>query len=134
MAANDCRPDAAVLLQARAHSAASGAAPTISRNQGGPGAHDLHLENFDISNGGAELIEASPHAGSRLTAPASPAPLAWSRQQHSTCQSCMLFVPGRLLLRQHSSSRWGIGGVGQGCGSSVDCTVVCMYQSWYLWR
>ena len=48
------------VLQARARAAVSGNAPTIKRNQGGPGAHDIHMENFDVSNGGAELIEARP--------------------------------------------------------------------------
>ena len=46
--------------QARARTAISGAAPTIKRNQGGARPHDLHMENFDISNGGAELIEVAP--------------------------------------------------------------------------
>ncbi|KAK9804716.1 hypothetical protein WJX72_001738 [[Myrmecia] bisecta] len=43
--------------QARAESATAGAAPVIARNKGSGGSKDLHLENFSVSNGGADLIE-----------------------------------------------------------------------------
>lgn len=46
-----------VFAQARAASAIAAAAPVIVRTTGGQGAKDLHLENFSVSNGGAELIE-----------------------------------------------------------------------------
>lgn len=35
----------------------AGAAPQVMRNKGSIGSKDLHLENFSVSNGGAELIE-----------------------------------------------------------------------------
>lgn len=37
----------------------AGAAPQVMRNKGSLGSKDLHLENFSVSNGGAELIEVS---------------------------------------------------------------------------
>ncbi|KAK9806400.1 hypothetical protein WJX73_002265 [Symbiochloris irregularis] len=43
--------------QARAIEVTDGALPSIVRNAGGGGSPDLHLENFSVSNGGAELIE-----------------------------------------------------------------------------
>ena len=39
----------------------AGAAPQVMRNKGSIGSKDLHLENFSVSNGGAELIEVSRH-------------------------------------------------------------------------
>ena len=39
----------------------AGAAPQVMRNKGSIGSKDLHLENFSVSNGGAELIEVSSH-------------------------------------------------------------------------
>ncbi|KAK9827792.1 hypothetical protein WJX74_002330 [Apatococcus lobatus] len=43
--------------QARAAKASAGSRPVIVRNAGGGGSKDLQLENFSVSNGGAELIE-----------------------------------------------------------------------------
>lgn len=39
----------------------AGAAPQVMRGKGSIGSKDLHLENFSVSNGGAELIEVSSH-------------------------------------------------------------------------
>lgn len=46
-------------LQAEAKAREAGANPVIVRNQGSLGARDLHLENFSVSNGGKDLIQAS---------------------------------------------------------------------------
>jgi hypothetical protein len=46
------------VLQAQAAEATAGAVPVIVRNTGGGGSRDVHLENFSVSNGGQELIEA----------------------------------------------------------------------------
>mmetsp|Transcript_18986 Transcript_18986/g.32470 ORF Transcript_18986/g.32470 Transcript_18986/m.32470 type:complete len:755 (+) Transcript_18986:110-2374(+) len=44
--------------QSKADAAVKGSIPTIVRNNnGGGGARDLHLDNFNVSNGGKELIE-----------------------------------------------------------------------------
>ena len=53
MPQNSCLSD----LQARAAKASAGSRPVIVRNAGGGGSKDLQLENFSVSNGGAELIE-----------------------------------------------------------------------------
>lgn len=45
-------------VQAEAAARAAGANPVIVRNQGSLGARDLHLENFSVSNGGKDLIQA----------------------------------------------------------------------------
>lgn len=43
--------------QAQAAERAAGATPTIIRNSGGGGSRDVHLENFNLSNGGQDLLE-----------------------------------------------------------------------------
>ncbi|KAL4424205.1 hypothetical protein ABPG75_001506 [Micractinium tetrahymenae] len=43
--------------QAEARRALAGMKVEVVRNAGGPAVRDVHLENFSISNGGAELIE-----------------------------------------------------------------------------
>ncbi|KAL4853778.1 ABC transporter F family member 3 [Chlorella vulgaris] len=43
--------------QAEATKALNGMKVQVVRNTGGPAVRDLHLENFSVSNGGAELIE-----------------------------------------------------------------------------
>lgn len=40
------------VMQAAAYKALKGAVPVIVRDVGGGGARDLHLDNFNVSNGG----------------------------------------------------------------------------------
>ena len=53
-------------MQARAAKASAGSRPVIVRNAGGGGSKDLQLENFSVSNGGAELIEVTIHCSALL--------------------------------------------------------------------
>ena len=50
-----------LMVQAQAAEVSAGPQPVIIRNTGGGGSRDVHLENFSISNGGQELIEARPN-------------------------------------------------------------------------
>lgn len=55
-------PEVLLGMQARAAKASAGSRPVIVRNAGGGGSKDLQLENFSVSNGGAELIEVPKHS------------------------------------------------------------------------